>query len=164
MIDPLYCCLLDLWKIRWTCIVNFYIDSLLRKDLSITLGSSLETSAPSASVVEREHANRIKQKDYGGQKDHWGHCCVNKALSFSRRTVFSSAFLNLKICTRSERNPGKKGHGQCQETATEVKSKINLRLAKVEQNLSKQNMNKWKCSPFFYHVRVRVPLNAAQLP
>jgi len=51
-----------------SCIVKLCIDSLLRKDLGVTVGSSLEISAPSASVVKREYANRTKQKDYGGQK------------------------------------------------------------------------------------------------
>lgn len=31
----------------------------------------------------------------------------------------------------------------------QVKSKTNLKVAKVEQNLSKQNMNKWKNVPLF---------------
>lgn len=42
----------------------------------------------------------------------------------------------------------------------QVKNKISLRLVKVEQNLSKQNMNKWRNVPLFlYCVRVRVSLN-----
>lgn len=46
----------------------------------------------------------------------------------------------------------------------QVKSKINLRLAKVEQNLNKQHMNKRRNVPLFlYHVRVRVPLNSSAL-
>lgn len=44
----------------------------------------------------------------------------------------------------------------------QVKSKISLRLAKVEQNLSKQNMNKWRNVPLvLYHVRVRVSLTSS---
>lgn len=44
----------------------------------------------------------------------------------------------------------------------QVKNKISLRLVKVEQNLSKQNMNKWRNVPLFlYRVRVRVSLNSS---
>jgi len=64
--------------------------------------------------------------------------------------------MNLKIYIRNERKPGEKGRGQCQETATQGESEINLGVAEMKQNLSKQKMNKWRNTLLFLFCHVRV--------